>query len=251
MAKLGALLGSKFELICLVIVMGVFFFGAFLSYADFDYFENVFIQEDHALEWAEVVCFGVIGIISFKRAWFFNTVKNYPASVTCIMFGLIFFFGVGEELSWGQRLFDFPLPIYFYQNNIYHQFNVHGLNIMGIETSSIIFGDLLATVLKLHLIVVPLLYFYSSRARKFFDSFAIPIPKVHHSILFTIAFWGSMTIVNPASAEEGELLEFAGAFVYFFIFTSPVNADIFLSDSEESVRLAESPKGSRSPSLEM
>lgn len=231
--------------------MGTYFFGAFLSHADFNYFENVFIQEDHILEWSEVVCFALIGIISFKRAKFFIAAKNVAASATCIMFGLIFFFGVGEELSWGQRLFSFPLPIYFYQNNIYHQINLHGLNIMGIETSKIIFGYLLVALLILHLIVIPLIYHFSLRSSAFFNSFAIPIPKIHHSILFALAFCGVMTFVNQASVEEGELLEFVGAFVYFFIFTSPVNADIFLSDSEESVHLTESPKESRSQSLQM
>lgn len=46
-----------------------------------------------------------------------------------LVFALVFFIGMGEEISWGQRIFNFQSPEYFRENNIQSEFNFHNLTI--------------------------------------------------------------------------------------------------------------------------
>ena len=42
---------------------------------------------------------------------------------------LLFFFGAGEEISWGQRIFGFSTPVQLAQVNSQQEFNIHNLDI--------------------------------------------------------------------------------------------------------------------------
>ena len=46
-----------------------------------------------------------------------------------LLFAIIFFIGMGEEISWGQRLFNYGTPEYFEKNNIQDEVNLHNLKI--------------------------------------------------------------------------------------------------------------------------
>lgn len=44
---------------------------------------------------------------------------------------LIFFFGAGEEISWGQRIFGIPQPPALAEVNVQHELNIHNLVFMS------------------------------------------------------------------------------------------------------------------------
>ena len=50
-----------------------------------------------------------------------------------LVFALVFFIGMGEEVSWGQRIFNYQSPEYFKENNIQREFNLHNLSIFDSE----------------------------------------------------------------------------------------------------------------------
>ncbi len=52
---------------------------------------------------------------------------------------LMFLFGAGEEISWGQRVLDFSTPDSMYNTNAQHEFNIHNLEIFEFTTSYIYF----------------------------------------------------------------------------------------------------------------
>lgn len=53
----------------------------------------------------------------------FKTGKN----ILFLFLGLVFLFGAGEEISWGQRIFHFDIPDFLEKANLQGEFNIHNL----------------------------------------------------------------------------------------------------------------------------
>lgn len=58
---------------------------------------------------------------------FFQTKKNLFYLLLAILFVFVF----GEEISWGQRIFDIGTPDYFKDNNIQDETNLHNLKLFN------------------------------------------------------------------------------------------------------------------------
>ena len=91
-------------------------------------------QEDGFFEYATALCFGVAGALLLVRFtssrvgndfFLFRTRRN----VFLLLLGLVFVFGCGEEISWGQRLMGFETPDSIAQVNLQGETNIHNLMI--------------------------------------------------------------------------------------------------------------------------
>lgn len=89
-------------------------------------------SEDHLIEWLQFFLFGVSGVIAFILALKFRDVSKLMFVIFLIVsFGLIFV--AGEEISWGQRIFNIEgseifdgekeIPILKY--NVQSETNIH------------------------------------------------------------------------------------------------------------------------------
>lgn len=68
------------------------------------------------------IAFIVFAASFFKyRSWFF------------ILLSLIFLFGFGEEISWGQRLIGFDTPSIIEESNVLGEFNLHNIEVFNSE----------------------------------------------------------------------------------------------------------------------
>ena len=137
---------------------------------------------------------------------------------------MIFLFGAGEEISWGQRIFQIKSPSFFLQNNSQGEINLHNLYFYNHKINKIFFGTFLSIVMVFYLLIMPWLY---NRYKKFaasLDSWAIPIPRGFHTISCLVLFF---IIQMSASAKKGELLEFANCWVVLIIFLRPLNRSMF------------------------
>lgn len=52
-----------------------------------------------------------------------------------LLFFLVFFFGAGEEISWGQRIFNYETPEGIEERNVQREFNIHNLERFSSYTS--------------------------------------------------------------------------------------------------------------------
>lgn len=216
----------KIEFVSFLLTFIIFCIGVSYSYIDLYYFQQVYLGEDGFLEWTEVLIFITIAILNLRRGYF-HFKLNREIKLIFLFFTALFFFGAGEEISWGQRIFDFTIPNQIKTHNIYSQFNLHGIHIFGIKLHSLIFSDLLTLVLIAHLAISPILYKYSLYFKKIIQKMLIPIPRFYHSLYYAVIFFGTMFFVSDKSNEEGELIEFVGSCIYLFIFLNPINTEIF------------------------
>jgi len=93
---------------------------------------NAIVREDSPLEWAEVCAFGAAALISARVAY-------RTDGFVRVAYGLLAIAAlaaVGEELSWGQRLFHVTTPETLAASNRQHELNVH--NLFEVESTDVV-----------------------------------------------------------------------------------------------------------------
>lgn len=167
---------------------------------------DIFIMlgsEDSLFEYATAFAFLFIAIAFFllflNPAYLKNealraTYSSKKARYVFFLFALVFFFGFGEEISWGQRIFGFATPENIAKRNVQNEFTIHNLDIFsknlkdggqkGFFTLHLSMKRLFLLSFFLFLFVIPLLDRYSSWFRNLFRRLYLPIPPVSLGILF-------------------------------------------------------------------
>lgn len=89
-------------------------------------------QEDHAVEWASVVCYLSAGVLGMRHAlWRRRMPFDALVALHCLFVG-------GEEFSWGQRLAGFKPPKLFLAENLQQEVSLH--NFYGPDAHDAVFA---------------------------------------------------------------------------------------------------------------
>ena len=68
-------------------------------------------------EYQQLLLYPHVSIYSINKL--LKTAKVISSkNIGIILFSIIFFFGFGEEISWGQRIFNIETPNFFIENNL-------------------------------------------------------------------------------------------------------------------------------------
>lgn len=122
----------------------------------------------------------------------------------------LFFFGAGEEISWGQRMLGFKTPETLTQVNRQEEFNLHNLTVL--ETSKFLDADRLFDMFWFTFAVfIPALAFLVPSFRRFAGQF-IPIVYWGMGLLFLYNYaWAKIAKIIFASAYTFDRVPFAQA----------------------------------------
>jgi hypothetical protein len=93
------------------------------------------LPEDHYFENVGALSLFVTSVLFFYGFWVARKTldKSWPSLVKKLVYlglALLFFFGAGEEISWGQRIFGFKTPDALAQVNKQDELNLHNLTVM-------------------------------------------------------------------------------------------------------------------------
>lgn len=202
------------------ILLIVFAFGVYFSQTDLKYFEQVYAVEDGLAEYATAIFLACIGILQLSRLFKFFKTKSITWKLGVFFMGLIFLFGAGEEISWGQRIFGIESSEYFIENNAQGETNLHNLVVDGKKINKVIFSQLLTLILVLYLIITPVLYRKFDWVKNLATLFAVPMVKWHHSIAFIL---GTLLVTLMSSHKKWEIYELGFAVIFLLIFLNPLN----------------------------
>lgn len=215
---------KPFEKVVTAIVLIFVGAGLYFSFTDVSFFEGTYVREDGPLEWLTFVALTLGAVLSFYRVYILRPFRPTLFRICLFILGLVFIFGAGEEISWGQRIFDIASPEFFVKNNSQQETNFHNLILSGVKINKLLFGLLLGIFVGLYLLVLPLLYKKYERVRDFVNSFAIPVPRPIHIGLFIFVF--ILSEISP-SGKKGELIEFGGCWLFLIMLFNPWNRDIY------------------------
>ena len=211
-------------LVVSIIILGT---GFYLFYTDSHGFEQ-YVQEDGIVEWITVAGLLAGAIVCFSRFAKSFVTRNRWFLFISFCLGLFLFFSAGEEISWGQRIFGIKSPEYFQANNAQQETNLHNLVVGGFKLNKLIFSLLLVIGLCFYLAFVPVLYQRSPSIRKTLDMAGIPVPRLYQVAAFLLVFVSTSLLSH---GKKAELLESAGALLFFLIMLYPKNKAILDSRS--------------------
>ena len=208
--------------------MGCIFFivllGILFSYTDRTFFESWYVREDGPVEWMTFVALVACCFVCHYRSWLLYSFRPLTFIICLNMAGLIFLFGAGEEISWGQRIFSREVPEFFSKYNSQQETNLHNLYYGDFKMNKIIFGLFLGCMMALYLVALPWFYHKFKKVTLWCDHLAVPIPRRFHVIGCLILF---LLIQLTASVKKGELLEFANCWMIFILLLRPANREMF------------------------
>ena len=204
-------------------------FSIAMKYINNDFFVSVIATEDGVIEWLTVVGLALTSIVCFRRVMLLKGEKSTLFIFMTSLLGLAFLFGAGEEISWGQRIFNTQSSEFFLQHNAQGETNLHNLVVGGKKINKIVFGIGLHLVLLIYLLVLVPLYKRKQGLKDFMDRFAVPIATPYQVVSYLIMLTVIQVIMDDS--KRGELAEFAGSFLFFLNIAFPYNRELFQSQN--------------------
>jgi hypothetical protein len=214
-------------------------FGIGLSYSVYYFFDPETIanigDEDQLFEWLTAISLFFACCLCF---YLFIKTKY----IFYLLLSLLFFFGTGEEISWGQRCIGFKTPELMNEINVQKEFSIHNLEIFNTDDFQNHRKAGLARLLEINFlfrlfmifygILLPFFAYHIKKIGSITEKMKLPIPPISVGIFFFInwfVFWLLHTYV--VSTKYGlqyfdtvsEIFEFLGSFIlliislYFFI----------------------------------
>ena len=98
---------------------------------------NYLVVEDGVIEYLTALFLLISSFICLKT--FLYIKKKSILNFGILISAIALFFGFGEEISWGQRILNYQTPLFFNDNNLQNETNIHNLTIDGIKLNKWIF----------------------------------------------------------------------------------------------------------------
>ena len=209
-------------------ILGVFIVGmltgVILFYIDLPTF-SAFIDEDGIAEWVTVIALVGGAVISITRFFQLRNQKKKLFLTFLLITALVLLFGAGEELSWGQRLFNIQSSDFFKEHNTQKEINIHNLVFAGLKLNKLIFSLLLTVCICLFLFVLPILYRKSEKIKHFVELFTVPVPRNYQIVSYILLIIVIAIINDP---RKWEFLEMGGVLLFLAIIYNPLNRENFI-----------------------
>ena len=220
---------QRFIVGALVLVAVFLAFSVVLAAVNPEAFADEFTVEDGFIEWmTSITLFGTFcySVYRLVTAW---PLFGYGGRFILLLVAAVCLFGGGEEISWGQRVFDIETPEALVQRNAQKEMNLHNLtfewNGKEVKINRLVFGRGLTAALLLYLFVLAPLHRRSPRVRNLVDSWAIPMPTVYQVGAYLVVVGVVELLID--SSKRGEMTEFAGAIVFMLNVVFAANRHIY------------------------
>jgi lipid-A-disaccharide synthase-like uncharacterized protein len=131
----------------------------------------------------------ILFIMAFRRSRYPENRASNPRikQLSYFVLALIFIFGAGEEISWGQRLFDIETPPLLQKENVQDEINIHNLKMFEQGSHTITMDTLFTTFAMTFTFLIP---FVASRSKSLdrLINRVMPVPHWYLGLLFVANF---------------------------------------------------------------
>ena len=179
------------------------------------------IKEDGVIEYLTAFLLLISSVFLFSKVIKIGYSRGYPWFIFNVLMVLGLFFGFGEELSWGQRIFSIESSDLFLNHNSQDEINIHNLTIRDISINKLIFSYGFSIIFGVYFLLLLNGYKNNKRINNIVDKIGIPLPKIKHSIFFVGL---SFIIFIIPDGEKWELWECLFVLFFFLILVEPYNS---------------------------
>lgn len=184
--------GFFFVIICGYILMAAKFPLAYI----------VATYEDLVGEWAQVFLFAATMLLSIRVACYKSSYRLFFA-----VLALACFYVVGEEISWGQRIFNLATPEFFEKHNLQNETNLHNFFTGPITTTLKQFLEyLIASGLVVYGLLYPWLVAVRWKLALWFSNKGLPHPPLYLWPFFVLSAFFELGLISFNEAEIAEIL---------------------------------------------
>lgn len=187
-------------------------------------FATGFAIEDGPVEYGTALMLLVSALVLAWQAVRQFRMGRALAGVCLTLYALIFVFGTGEEISWGQRIFDLETPDYLMERNYQEEITLHNIVVGGKQLTKTVFGGGLTVAILLYLLALPALYGKSALVTRLADRLAVPVPLWRHGIMGVGASVVMLVVDIP---RQWEVYELVFSLLTVSIFLAPANLAAF------------------------
>ena len=167
------------------------------------------IPEDHYFENVGALSFFATSVLFFIAFLYARQAKAFwVKQLFCLAFALLFFFGAGEEISWGQRIFNVATPESINAVNMQGEINVHNLSFGGVTIPFETFFDLLWLS---YTVVLPLAAMFIKPFEKFATRFVPIVPWAVGVTFATNYLWAKVAKVVYEAGYHYDFIPFRQA----------------------------------------
>jgi hypothetical protein len=218
---------STFEKFMLFFVTIVVLTGFALFHTNHHWLDS-YLEEDGLVEWLTVVGLMIGFVLSVRRFLRLRKTKSWWFLTVTAVLAVLLFIAAGEEISWGQRIFNIQSPEYFKEHNAQGETNIHNLVVGGVKINKLVFSIMLIAALSIYLVVIPILYNYNKNIKAFMDRSGVPIARFYQILAIVIVFGLASLLPHERNSE---LLEAGAALLFSLIIYNPKNRSVFLDHS--------------------
>ncbi len=119
--------GKNYKKVLIFFPFVMFFYLIIVRLWPFDYFYYL-IKEDKIIENLQVAVLFVSGILILLRILMNKNKIHWKFFLFCIFLVITLFFIAGEEISWGQRIFNIKTPDKLTKINLQNEITLHNIN---------------------------------------------------------------------------------------------------------------------------
>jgi hypothetical protein len=148
-------------------------------------------KEDSLFEWLTALFYLVAAILlvcTYK--------KN--RNIFLLLLAIVLFFGAGEEISWGQRIFNFATPEELKKVNVQGEFTIHNIEMFtnqkldghtGAGFERVLEMDFLFKLFTLLFgVALPIVVYHNKWMAAFVQKLKVPVPPLTLGIFFFISW---------------------------------------------------------------
>jgi hypothetical protein len=183
------------------------------------------IGEDGVVEWLTVAGFLLAFILALVRTRAYFLLGKTAPVIFYFFLGMICLFVIAEELSWGQRIFEFQSDSFFLRHNLQKETNLHNLSLGGYKVNIVIFSILLENMVAMYFFILPLVVTKNQRLKNWVQTFACPVPRPEHSACFGIVY---VLMATNQHGKAWELMELTYSLLMCLLIyqTRPSSSDV-------------------------
>lgn len=208
---------TNFDVVIYIFVIAIISYSLFCLAFARDLLASL-VEEDGLAENLTAVMLFAASIVSVYRVKQYIPLKKYGWITTQVLLAVFFFFAAGEELSWGQRIFNIQSGEFFQQHNLQGETNLHNLVVGDTKINKLIFSQLLFVVLIIYFVFLEFLARKVNWIGNLVRYFNVPLPKLHHIVMM---LFSAVIIQGIYYSRHAELLECVFATIFFLIFLNP------------------------------
>lgn len=183
---------------------------------------GVLVGEDGPVEWAGALAWmcaaGLFVAMLHRRPILEDAVR--PAAFWLAGLALMSFLAAGEEISWGQRLFDYPTPEAIARVNLQNEMNLHNLAPLDTRVAAdgttktglarwLTFGRIGSLIWIGFLIILPVAYRYVGFVRRLSIRMHLPVPPIEVAVAGAVSYvaFSAALLLADVSVAEPKLIQ--------------------------------------------